>query len=268
MRQGRVLHSTFRNFCPTAIFIYNPLIMSFPKYTKTFHHETYPAIDPSRPESSTAGKVVVITGGGSGIGKQMAHAFAVSGSTKIAILGRTMATLKETENEVRQLHPSVQIIPYLADIAEVDAVAKALSETEKALGKIDVLVSNAAYLPQPGPLIEADIEEWFRGMTINVKGVLILAQQFLEHCTPKPIFINVSTGGCHIPPMSEGVSSYAASKLATAKMMEYFAHETPHVRVHNIHPGVIKSDMAQKAADNGQSLIFDESELSLWSQHT
>jgi len=74
--------------------------MSFPKYTKTFHHDTYPAIDPSRPESSTAGKVVVITGAGSGMGKRMCNAFAVSGCTKIAILGRTASTLEETKKEV------------------------------------------------------------------------------------------------------------------------------------------------------------------------
>jgi NAD(P)-dependent dehydrogenase (short-subunit alcohol dehydrogenase family) len=64
------------------------------------------------------------------------------------------------------------------------------------------------------------------GMVINVKGVLILARQFLKHCTPGPVFINASTGGCHIPPMSEDLSSYAARKFATAKMMEHFAHET------------------------------------------
>jgi NAD(P)-dependent dehydrogenase (short-subunit alcohol dehydrogenase family) len=235
--------------------------MSFPKYTKTFHHSTYPAIDPTRPESSTAGKVILITGGGSGIGKAMSHAFATSGSTKIAILGRTPSTLEETKLEIQTLHPKIQILPFVADISDVAAVSKALRETEDTLGKIDILVSNAAYLPTMGPLVDADIDEWFKGMTVNVKGVLVLAQQFMKHCTPNPVFINVSSGGCHVPPMSEGLSSYAASKLATAKMMEYFAHENPNVRVHSIHPGVIESEMARKSAEGGQSLVFDESEL-------
>lgn len=234
--------------------------MSFPKYTKTFHHDTYPAIDPSRPESSTAGKVVVITGAGSGMGKRMCHAFAVSGSTKIAILGRTAATLEETKKEVEDIHPEVRVHTYLADVADSDAVGKALDDTERKLGKIDILVSNAAYLPHPGRLVDADIEEWFKGMVINVKGAVILAQQFVKHCAPEPVFVNVSTGGCHIPPMSEGLSGYATSKLATAKVMEYFAHETPHVRVHNVHPGVIQTEMAKKTAESGQSLIFDDSE--------
>jgi NAD(P)-dependent dehydrogenase (short-subunit alcohol dehydrogenase family) len=206
------------------------------------------------------GKVVVITGGGSGMGKRMCHAFAVSGSTKIAILGRTPATLEETKKEIQDIHPEVRIQTYLADIVDAAAVRNALDDTERTLGKIDILVSNAAYLPSPGRLVDADVDEWFKGMLVNVKGALILAQQFVKHCVPEPVFINVSTGGCHLPPMSEGLSSYAASKLATAKVMEYFAHETPHVRVHNVHPGVIQTEMAKKTAESGQSLIFDESE--------
>lgn len=69
--------------------------------------------------------------------------------------------------------------------------------------------------------MDADTEEWFKGITINVKGVLVLVQQFLKHCTPDPIFINVSSGVCHISPVAEDISSYMASKLATAKMKEF-----------------------------------------------
>lgn len=53
------------------------IVMAFPTYTKTFHNFSYPSISPTRPELSTAGKVILITGGGSGIGPRITHAFAV-----------------------------------------------------------------------------------------------------------------------------------------------------------------------------------------------
>ncbi|RDW58475.1 hypothetical protein BP5796_12405 [Coleophoma crateriformis] len=101
------------------------------------------------------------------------------------------------------------------------------------------------YLPDAQPISEADVEEWSRGMTINVKGNLIVAKYFLKYSSEKPTFVHVSAGGGHMPPLPSH-SSYAVSKLAAAKMMEYLAAESPHVRVHTLHPGLIDTDMSKK----------------------
>lgn len=63
-------------------------LMAFPHYTTVYHDSPYPSIDPTRPELSTTGKVVFITGGGSGLGPHLVHTFAKSGAVKIAIIGR------------------------------------------------------------------------------------------------------------------------------------------------------------------------------------
>jgi shikimate 5-dehydrogenase len=84
--------------------------MAFPQYTKIFHNFSYPAIEPSRPELSTAGKVVFITGGGSGIGPRIAHAFAKSGAAKIIIMGRTESSLLSTKNEVETEFPKSSVL--------------------------------------------------------------------------------------------------------------------------------------------------------------
>ncbi|CEI67659.1 hypothetical protein FVEN_g9478 [Fusarium venenatum] len=220
--------------------------MAFPSYTKTFHTTSYPSIDPSLPHVSTAGKVVLITGGGSGIGSRIAHAFATSGATKIAILGRTVSSLEQTKQ----------------GIYDEVAVNKAFEGVSKAFGEIDILISNAGYLPDTKPMAEADVEEWFKGMTMNVKGTLILSKVFLKYASKNPTFVHVSTSGCHIAPMPKN-SAYAVSKMAAARMMEYFAFENPHVRVHTIHPGVIRTDMHKKSSEGGIDLDFPFDDIEL-----
>lgn len=234
--------------------------MAFPPYTKTFHTTSYSSIDTSRPDLSTAGKVVLITGGGSGMGPRIAHAFATSGATKIAILGRTVSSLEQTKQEVEAAHAGVTVHTLVADISDETAVSKAFEGISEALGKIDILISNAGYLPDTKPIAEADVEEWFRGMTINVKGTLILSKAFLKHASENPTFVHVSTGGCHISPMPAN-SAYAVSKMAAARMMEYFAFENPQVRVHIIHPGVVQTDMYKKSSEGGLDFPFDDSKL-------
>ncbi|CAN9325051.1 unnamed protein product [Alternaria alternata] len=234
--------------------------MAFPPYTKTFHRGSYAGIDPSRPELSTSGKVVLITGGGSGIGCRIAHAFAVSGCKKIAILGRTVGSLEKTKKEIEGDHAGVTVHAEIADIADTDAVSKAFEGASKALGKIDIVIGNAGYLPDTKPIAQADTEEWFRGMTINVKGTLNLTKYFLQYAAEKPTFVHVSTGGCHIEPMPAN-SGYAVSKMAAARLMEYFAFENPHVRIHNIHPGIVQTEMYKKSSEGGMEFEFDDIEL-------
>ncbi|KAK1092522.1 hypothetical protein LTR48_004178, partial [Friedmanniomyces endolithicus] len=69
----------------------------YPSLTSEWHDKTYPAIDPKRPELSAKGKTIVISGGGSGIGRGIAQAFALAGASAIAILGRRQALLEETK---------------------------------------------------------------------------------------------------------------------------------------------------------------------------
>ena len=175
--------------------------MAFPSYTKTFHTEAYPAISPTRPELSTKGKVVFITGGGSGIGPRITHAFATSGSTKITIIGRTESTLLSTKKEIEAQHPGVKVLTFKADIVDAAAVERAFAETEKEFGPVDILVSNAAYLPDVEPLATANVDEFFRGFEVNVKGTLILSQAFLKHASEKSTLISINTGGAHVGPM-------------------------------------------------------------------
>src|ERR1700733_12870011 len=91
-------------------------------FTPTYHHHSYPAIDPSRPELSAKGKGVLITGGGQGIGKATARAFAQADAYAIIITGRTQKTLLETKAELEQINPLTIIRAFVGDVTDADAV--------------------------------------------------------------------------------------------------------------------------------------------------
>lgn len=238
--------------------------MAFPSYTKTFHNTSYPAISPTRPELSTAGKVVLITGGGSGIGPRITNAFAVSGATKIAILGRTESTLLTTKASIEAEHPNVTILPLVADIVDQAAITTAFETVKGRFGPIDILVANAAYLPDIEPIATANVDEFFRGFEINVKGNYIVMQAFLANAAAQSTLVHVSTGGAHLPPMHAGFGGYTVSKLAALQMASYAGYENPNVRVMMLHPGVLATEMNKKSTDSGFVLPFDDGELCLF----
>jgi hypothetical protein len=79
---------------PITNFLSAPMTsVEFPNPFQGWHNDIYPAIDPTRPELSAKGKSVVITGGGSGIGPQIARPFAIAGAKDIGIIGRRKNSL-------------------------------------------------------------------------------------------------------------------------------------------------------------------------------
>ena len=138
--------------------------MAFPSFTKTWHDDTYPAIDPKkRPELAQKGKIVVITGGGTGIGRAIAQAFAAAGAAKVAILGRRDEMLQETKRIIEAKNSAVIITTHPTDITDPTAVKKAAAN----IGRFDILVSNAAHLPTLQPLLDAPVEDWWRAFEVG-----------------------------------------------------------------------------------------------------
>src|SRR6201996_5652360 len=93
---------------------------SFTSFTKTYHSEPYASISPSRPELSAAGKNIIITGGGTGIGKSIATSFARAGASTIAILGRRedrLITSSKAINEAaKESKKAVKVLYRVTDL--------------------------------------------------------------------------------------------------------------------------------------------------------
>ena len=135
----------------------------FPSLTKTWHDDTYDAIDPrKRPELSLKGKTVVITGGGTGVGRGLTQGFADAGVATIAILGRREGVLQETKQKVEATTSGVAIAVHPTDITDLANV----QETAQRIGNWDVLVSNAGHLPTVEPFLESDPNDWWKAFEV------------------------------------------------------------------------------------------------------
>ncbi|MCJ1394764.1 hypothetical protein MMC18_007644 [Xylographa bjoerkii] len=228
----------------------------FPSFTKTYHHTSFGNINEANPSISAAGKVVLVTGGGNGIGKATAISFARAGARAAAIIGRTEATLLRAKAEIEEGavtasrdtgHHPVVVRTFTADILDAKAIEAAFSAVRAETGPIDVLVSNAGYLSEQFLVATSPLDDYWHAFEVNVMGGIIVAQAFLNGAAAaSATLINVTSGVCHIPYIS-GYSGYAASKLATTKIMDYVQQENPALRVFNIQPGVVETDMSRKS---------------------
>ncbi|PTB66820.1 NAD(P)-binding protein [Trichoderma citrinoviride] len=209
--------------------------MSFPTATATYHHEPTPAVDPTQEHLSVAGKTVLVTGGGTTIGAATVEAFAKAKADHIFLIGRRLNLLKEVEQRT--------------DLSKEDQVKDLFRQINK-VSFLDILVANAGYLPTPGPLASSETSEWWKGYEINALGTYLLAKYFLNQSQPvrgKPVFIGVNTGAAHMGPAAGPMSGYVSSKLATASVVEFLQAENPNIKAFNVSPGIVKSEMADKA---------------------
>jgi NAD(P)-dependent dehydrogenase (short-subunit alcohol dehydrogenase family) len=221
----------------------NPVDSRFISFTKTWHTHPYAAISPKRTEVSAAGKNVIITGGGTGIGKAIAKAFAQAGAASVTILGRRLDRLQTSSAEISAAAgPSTQVLFEVADVSKFASIKAALDNIVAKTGKINVFVSNAGVMRKSGTVADFDEADVRYDYDINVFGAMNAIQAFLPHAAPGACLFNTSSCIGHVGYMP-GVWSYAGSKAAAIKMFEYVAAENPDLHVVSIHPGVVSTEI-------------------------
>jgi NAD(P)-dependent dehydrogenase (short-subunit alcohol dehydrogenase family) len=217
----------------------------FPSPTSTWHTKTYQSISPTRPELSAKGKVVIVTGGGTGIGAETARHFAEAGASRIALLGRREQPLLDTKASIEHNFPDVDIFVASTDVtkkSEVDAAfAKFVGD-----GKIHVLVSNAAIIGPQDPVGDVDGEKFLEAIQQNLKGSLIVAQAFLRYASADAVAIDVSSSAAHVN-FAPGFASYSIAKLAIFRLWDSLAFANPELSVFHIHPGIVDTAMNKEA---------------------
>ncbi|KAF2786538.1 NAD(P)-binding protein [Melanomma pulvis-pyrius CBS 109.77] len=239
----------------------------FKSFTKTWHSQSYPAILPSRPELSAAGKVVFITGGGSGIGKATAIAFAQAGAKVIAIFGRRVGNLQSAAEEVRRanLAGTTTVVFESVDISQRVALEAAFaSASNKADGaKVDVLVNNAGSLKPLSPLATYGEKELRESIEGNLIGSFNVVQAVVPLLAPGAKILNISSGIAHINPIP-GFWAYSSLKLAIVKMFDFLQAEHPDLGVFNIQPGVVETELSHVSSFQGQDDVALPAHFNVW----
>ncbi|KAG8819593.1 hypothetical protein FRC19_009676, partial [Serendipita sp. 401] len=101
---------------------FNELASIRPYFTKTIHREVYPAIDSTKPELSLAGKTVLVTGAGRGIGLSITEAFAQANAKTIILTGRSENSLVNAKTSFEVSFPTVEFVMAIVDIGSAESV--------------------------------------------------------------------------------------------------------------------------------------------------
>ena len=184
----------------------------------------------------------IITGGGRGLGKATAIAFAKEG-IDVAITGRNEAVLKETVSELKAF--GVNAIYSVFDVSNYEEVKASIKSIIENLGSIDILVNNAG-IAAFGSLNDMEVNQWSQIIQTNVMGMYYVTKEVLPHLIAKNEgdIINISsTAGLT---GNATTSAYSASKFAVIGMSQSLMKEVrkTNIRVCTLTPSTIASDMS------------------------
>jgi NAD(P)-dependent dehydrogenase (short-subunit alcohol dehydrogenase family) len=188
-----------------------------------------------------SGKVAIITGGGSGIGKAIAQAFVREGA-KVVIAGRDSKKLDRAAAEV-----GADCLAVSADVSNATSIEKLVSATLDRFRQINILANNAAVL-LPGTAESLSEQDFDQTFDTNVKGLWLMSRAVLPHMRVAGGGSIVNIGSVLSTVGARNRVAYSASKGAVMAMTKAMAldHAAEKIRVNCIAPGIIETEMVAR----------------------
>jgi NAD(P)-dependent dehydrogenase (short-subunit alcohol dehydrogenase family) len=210
------------------------------------------------PAGKLEGKVAIVTGGDSGIGRSVAYLFAREGAdVAIVYLEEEQADARELRDEIRKLGRRAQLIP--GDVCDPEFCNRAVKQTIETFGQLHVLVNNAAYQNRKESLEEITNEDWDRTFRTNIYGYFFMARAALNYMERGAAIVN--TGSITGLEGNKNLLDYSATKGAIHAFTKSLAQNLVErgIRVNCVSPGPVWTPLnvadlpADKAGKQGDS---------------
>jgi 3-oxoacyl-[acyl-carrier protein] reductase len=191
------------------------------------------------------GQVALITGGGRGIGRNIALELASAG-VQVAVAARSADEIKETAEEIGGL--AIE-----CDVSDRSAVERMVKQVEEAYGRLDLLVANAGMsISEDKAAWECDPDDWWHVFEVNVLGVYLCCRSVIPGMLARGggRIVNVASGAAYLPGPTN--TSYSASKAAVHRFSETLALQLePHgIPVFSISPGLVRTRLTESFGDD------------------
>ena len=208
-----------------------------------FQHSAYAGI---------AGKVVVVTGGGSGIGLALAEGFARNGA-HLLLIDINAQAMADAKSALQQAFPATRVECFQASVTDEVAVEAAFAHAKGCFGRIDVLLNNAGVSINK-PSLEITSTEWRRAIEINFNSVFFCAQAAARHMIDQQGGVIINTSSMWGVSHSADRTAYCATKAAVVSMTKCLAVEWARhgIRVNAIGPGYTRTPLVEELQRAGR----------------
>ena len=193
--------------------------------------------------ADTLSGTALVTGGGRGIGANIARELASAGA-RVAVAARTQSQVEDVARQIDGLALEV-------DVTDRGAVSRMVAETERHLGPIQLLAANAGIGNQDGATWEIDPADWWRVLEVNVLGVHLCCRAVIPDMLErgKGRIVITGSGAAYLP--GSGHTAYPASKAAVCRYGETLANELEgRIPVFFFSPGLVRTAMLDDAPDD------------------
>lgn len=197
---------------------------------------------------SLQGRVALVTGGGRGIGAEIARTFAKAGAA-VAVTARTAGDVEAVAKEIHADGGSA--LAYPTDIADHDNLPELIERTVDELGGLDIVVNNAGGGYEWCSFLDTTVEQLEASFHFTVATPFRLCQLAVPHLLERPNAAIINIGSVTVGKALRGHLTYEAAKAAVTQLTTSMAADLgPRIRVNGIHPGATETAFIREFLDS------------------
>ena len=195
---------------------------------------------------SLKGRCAVITGAGRGIGAAIAKKMAEA-EAELFLIDKSPENLNSVKEDLTKIIDKIETA--VCDIANPDDIAKTIADVKQRLGKIDILVNNAA-VNYREKAFDVDLKNWQKVMDVNLRGTFIMAREAADYMIKdnvNGVIVNIGSELSFVG-LPEGQVAYSTSKAGINQLGRVLAAEwgPKHIRVVTVIPGLTETELVSE----------------------